>query len=201
MFSFSLSPWYNCNGWLGVKHQVTYNGLFCRLDLNKYLRIHWPPKTVSVIFVCVFLFSMVYVAHTDMYVSGCVGVCNIPFLYLQYICLYHTCVLKSEFGHVWFLATLVYLLKFLYVNSCMVGGRIRPKLFIKLLFFYILSIVCVYTFFCSFLYGALCPRACYGSCAIEMSIIIIIIIIKKTNNNKTLTYTYKFKHSHKHNFF
>ena len=40
-----------------------------------------------------------------------------------------------------------------------------------------MSIVCVYTFFCSFLYGALCPRSCYGSCPIEMSIIIIIIII------------------------
>ena len=26
--------------------------------------------------------------------------------------------------------------------------------------FFILSIVCVYTFFCIFLYGALCPRSC-----------------------------------------
>ena len=26
--------------------------------------------------------------------------------------------------------------------------------------FFILSIVCVYTFFCSFLYGALCLRSC-----------------------------------------
>ena len=43
--------------------------------------------------------------------------------------------------------------------------------------FLILSIVCVYTFFCSFSYGALCPRPCQGSCAIEMSIIIIIIIL------------------------
>ena len=32
-------------------------------------------------------------------------------------------------------------------------------------------------FFCFFLYGALCPRSCWGSCAIEMSIIIIIIIM------------------------
>ena len=46
------------------------------------------------------------------------------FLYLQYIYLYHTCVLKSEFGHVWLLATLVYLLKLLYVNACVVGGHI-----------------------------------------------------------------------------
>ena len=42
--------------------------------------------------------------------------------------------------------------------------------------FFILSILCVYTFFCSFLYSALCPRSCLGSCAIEMSIIIIFTI-------------------------
>ena len=40
-------------------------------------------------------------------------------------------------------------------------------------FYFILSIVCFYTFFCIFLYGALCPRFGMGSCAIEMSIIII----------------------------
>ena len=40
---------------------------------------------------------------------------------------------------------------------------------------FILSIVCVYTFFCSFLYGALCLSSCQGSCAVEMSIIIIIL--------------------------
>ena len=58
------------------------------------------------------------------------------FLYLQYIYLYHTCVLKSEFGHVWLLATLVYLLKFLYVNSCVVGGRIGRNLLFFSSFFY-----------------------------------------------------------------
>ena len=50
----------------------------------------------------------------------CVCVCAIShctFLYLQYIYLYYTCVLKSEFGHVWLLTTVVYLLKLLYVNS------------------------------------------------------------------------------------
>ena len=65
-------------------------------------------------------------------VCVCVCVCAISrctFLYLQYIYLYHTCVLKSEFGHVWLLATLVYLLKFLYVNSCVVGGRIARNLY------------------------------------------------------------------------
>ena len=49
------------------------------------------------------------------------------------ICSISTCiihvVLKSEFGHVWLLATLVYLLEFLYVNSCVVGGRIARNLY------------------------------------------------------------------------
>ena len=39
-------------------------------------------------------------------------------------------MLKSEFGHVWLLTTLVYLLKLLYVNSCMVGGRMARNLFL-----------------------------------------------------------------------
>ena len=30
---------------------------------------------------------------------------------------------QAEFGHVWLLTTLVYLLKLLYVNSLVVGGR------------------------------------------------------------------------------
>ena len=38
------------------------------------------------------------------------------------------CVLKSEFGHVWLLTTLVYLLKLLYVNWCVVGGRMAQNL-------------------------------------------------------------------------
>ena len=65
-------------------------------------------------------------------VCVCVCVCAIShstFLYLHFIYLYHTCVLKSAFGHVWLLATLVYLLKFLYVNSCMIGGRIARNLY------------------------------------------------------------------------
>ena len=55
-------------------------------------------------------------------------------------------MLKSEFGHVWLLTTLVYLLNFLYVNSCVVSSRMARNLSI-----FILSIVCVHTFFCSFL--------------------------------------------------
>ena len=41
-------------------------------------------------------------------------------------------MLKSEFGHVWLLATLVYLLKFLYVNSCVGCGRIARNLFLNI---------------------------------------------------------------------
>ena len=60
-----------------------------------------------------------------------------------------------EFGHVWLLTTFVYLMKLLYINSCVVGGRMARNLF-----YFILFIVCVDNFFCSFLYGALCPRSC-----------------------------------------
>ena len=70
---------------------------------------------------------------TCVYVCVCVCVCAIShctFLHLQYIYLYHTCVLKSEFGHVWLLTTLVYLLKLLYVNSCMVGSHMAWNLFL-----------------------------------------------------------------------
>ena len=43
----------------------------------------------------------------------------------------------GEPGDAWLLATLVYLLKFLYVNSCVVGGRIgRNLLFFFFFFFY-----------------------------------------------------------------
>ena len=53
-------------------------------------------------------------------------------------------MLKSEFGHVWLLATLVYLLKFLYVNSCVVGGRIGRNLFFFL--FLLLNLCPLYVF-------------------------------------------------------
>ena len=54
---------------------------------------------------------------------------------------------------IWSLTTLVYVLKLLYVNSCVDDGRMDRNLFI-------LSIVCVYIFVCRFLYSALCPRFC-----------------------------------------
>ena len=56
-------------------------------------------------------------------------------------CKYPTLVLKSEFGHVWFLATLVYLLKFLYVNSCVVGRRIARNLYF-ILILYLVHCMC-----------------------------------------------------------
>ena len=72
-------------------------------------------------------------------VRACVCVCNIPlyfFVFAVYLLVSYMCA-KSEFGHVWLLATLVYLLKFLYVNSCVVGGRIgRNLVFFFFFFFY-----------------------------------------------------------------
>jgi len=92
-------------------------------------------------------------------VCVCMCVCAISrctFLYLQYIYLYHTCCAKirvwsclvtGNFG----LFTEIAVCKFLR------GWRAySPKPFL------ILSIVCVYTFFCSFLYGVLCPRVLLG---------------------------------------
>ena len=65
---------------------------------------------------------------------------------LQYIYLHHTCVLKSEFGHVWLLTTGLF--TEIAVCNFLRGWRsYGPKPF----FIFILSIVCVYTFFCSFL--------------------------------------------------
>ena len=69
-------------------------------------------------------------------------------------------MLKSEFGHVWLLATLVYLLKVLYVNSCVVCRHIA-QFFIFFIFLYILSIVCVYTFFSA--------AFCTAHCALDLA--------------------------------
>ena len=80
-------------------------------------------------------------------------------MYLQFIYLYHTCVLKSEFGHVWLLTTLVHLLKLLYVNSSVAGGRMARNLFFFVLNF-ILSIVRVYTFSAAF---------CTAHCALDLA--------------------------------
>ena len=78
---------------------------------------------------------------------------NIP-LYIYVIAVYllvsYMCAqLESEFGHVWLLTSLVYLLNLLYVNYCgVVGGRMASNLsFINFSQ-------------CSFFYGALCPRSC-----------------------------------------
>ena len=61
----------------------------------------------------------------------CVCVCNILlyiFVFAVYLLVSYMCA-KSEFGRVWLLTTLVYLLKFLYINSCVVGGRIARNLY------------------------------------------------------------------------
>ena len=103
-----------------------------------------------------------------MCVCVCVCVHNIPlyifvfavYLLVLYICAQirlWSCLVTNNFG----LFTEIAVSKFLR------GLAVVPD------FYFILSIVCFYTFFCIFLYGALCPRFGMGSCAIEMSIIII----------------------------
>ena len=65
-------------------------------------------------------------------VRACVCVCNILlyfFVFAVYLLVSYMCA-KIEFGHVWLLTTLVYLLKLLYVNSCMVGSHMAQNLFI-----------------------------------------------------------------------
>ena len=92
-----------------------------------------------------------------MYVCVCVcvrAISRCTFLYLQYIYLYHTCVLKSEFGHVWLLTTLVYLLKLLYVNSCVAGGRMARNLF------HFVHCMCLYIF---------CAAFCAAHCALDLA--------------------------------
>ena len=71
-------------------------------------------------------------------------------------------MLKSEFGHVWLLTTLVYLLKLLYVNYCVVGGRMARNfvLFFFFFFFFFVCIVCVYTFSAAF---------CTAHCALDLA--------------------------------
>ena len=78
-------------------------------------------------------------------------------------------MLRSEFGHVYLLTTLVYLLNLLYVNYWWFGGHRSQHLFL-------LTIVCVYTVSASFC-TARCLSFGEGSCTTERSIIIIIIVI------------------------
>ena len=72
------------------------------------------------------------------------------FYFYFFRCVVSTCVLRSGSGHV-----CVYLLKLLYANPCIVVIWLD---FIFIYFLIILSIVGVYTFFCFFLYSALCLK-------------------------------------------
>ena len=66
---------------------------------------------------------------------------DLPVLYIS--------VLRSEFGHVYLLTTLVYLLKLVYVNSCIVCLSHGPKPFL----------FCpLYVFIHFVFYGTLCLR-------------------------------------------
>ena len=87
----------------------------------------------------------------------------------HYIYLYYMHVLRSEFGHVYLVTTLVYLLNLLYVNCPWFGGRTAQQIF------YFVHCMCIQ--FVHLLYGTLCLRFGEGSCTTERSIIIIVIFI------------------------
>ena len=78
------------------------------------------------------------------------------------MCLYYICVLRSEFCHV-----CVYLMKLLYVNSCMArhDSHIWPETFLFCTLYLFIH------FFRIFLYCVLCFRFHWGSSALEMSVI------------------------------
>ena len=88
--------------------------------------------------------------------------CIFPvYLLVSYMCAQirvWSCLVTDNFG----LFTKIAVCKFLR------GWRsygLKPFYFVHCMYLYI---------FCSFLYGAMCHRSCYRSCAIEMSIIIIL---------------------------
>ena len=91
----------------------------------------------------VFKLVQVKVDVRKCWAVGCVrAISHCTFLYLQYICLYHTCVLRSEFGHVWLRTTLDYLLKLLYsVCKFLHGWRSYD-----LIPFYFVQCMCLYIF-------------------------------------------------------
>ena len=62
------------------------------------------------------------------------------FVFEVYLLALYICVLRSESGHVYLLKTLVYLLKLLHVNSCMVWQSccLKP--------FYVVRCMCSYIF-------------------------------------------------------
>ena len=121
------------NIWRGEKNPPGVIQVFCHKiaailseGFGKHLLSSKPSKLISS------NLHIINTPHPTPPVCVCACVCAIScctFLYLQYIYLYHTCVLKSEFGHVWLLTTLVYLLKLLYVNSCVVGSHMAQNLF------------------------------------------------------------------------
>ena len=59
--------------------------------------------------------------------------------------LYYICVLRSDFGHVWLLTTLVYILKLLYVNYCVVWRSyvLIPSYFVHFMCLYIFLLLFV----------------------------------------------------------
>ena len=85
-------------------------------------------------------YSMVFVTQHQQLLSGRGAISRCTFSCLQYMYLYYICVLRSDFGHVWLLTTLVYILKLLYINYCVVWRSyvLKP--------FYFVHCMCLYFF-------------------------------------------------------
>ena len=62
-------------------------------------------------------YSMVFVTQHQQLLSSRGAISRCTFSCLQYMYLYYLCLLRSDFGYVWLLTTLVYILKLLYVNK------------------------------------------------------------------------------------
>ena len=91
-------------------------------------------------------YSMVFVTQHQQLLSGRGAISRCTFSCLQYMYLYYICVLRSDFGHVWLLTTLVYILTLLYVNSCVVWRSyvLKP--------FYFVHCMCLYIFLLLFVW-------------------------------------------------
>ena len=157
--------WHQRNSsWMMIKHRVSVYSLPRTEPLSRTLI--QPPFTLETLIFC---FpsrrkNLGLTLSNNQSVASVCAISRCAFLCWQYIHLYYVYYVCSDQSLVMFS---YWQLWFSYWNGwrplkipAWFGGRVAGNLFI-------LSIVCVYTFFCIFLYGALCPRFD----AIEISII------------------------------
>ena len=86
-----------------------------------------------------------FVTQHQQLLSGRGAISRCTFSCLQYMYLYYVCALRSDFGHVWLLTTLVYILKLLYVNSCVVWSSyiLKPFYSVHCMYLYIFLLLFV----------------------------------------------------------